>query len=349
MKKTEKKVKILRICICAALIVLCIGVYCFIKYNTPKKPENIVLAVLPDTQLYSEFLPEIFDSQTQWIADHKESENISFVLHVGDIVNRAYIPTEWENASNSMAILDAEEVPFVAVTGNHDVDCEAALINEDVYYDDIRIDRELYPKYFPKERFAQMETFGEMSEDGYNQYHILPCGDGEIMIMALDWMPSERTMKWVEDVLNKNADIPTIIVKHDFIYPRKKDRTASIAPANEACEKQWEVFSKHNQIFMIINGHYTGSDHGIIKNSFDNDVYVAVVDYQSKYHGGNGWMRLLTLDFENNTINGVTFSPFVMQIPENDRTENDVESLRDEYNEFQFPFNLQGRFDAIWN
>lgn len=334
--------------VCAAIGVLCGIVFGLLRLRTKELPDQTVFAILPDTQLYSQFMPEIFDAQTQWIADHAEKEDIAFVLHVGDITNKAYIPTQWENASHAMSILDENSIPYVTVTGNHDVDDEASKIDLDVYYDDLRIDRELYPIYFSEKRFSAMATFGGMSENGYNQYHFISCGDGEIMVLALDWMPSEETMDWVQTILSQYPNTPTIVVKHDFIQPRK-DRSQSIAPANEECSKQWEIFSQYDQIFMIINGHYTGSDHGILKNQFGNDVYVAVIDYQGKYHGGNGWMRLLTLDFAENTINGVTFSPYVMTIPEEARTEDDIVYLDDEYNEFQFPFDLRTRFTEIWN
>ena len=55
------------------------------------------IVLLPDTQRYSQNFPETFRNQTRWIVDNKERRNIAFVLHEGDIVNRATIP-EWENA-----------------------------------------------------------------------------------------------------------------------------------------------------------------------------------------------------------------------------------------------------------
>lgn len=333
---------------CAAIVVLCGIVFGLLRLRTKELPDQTVLAILPDTQLYAQFMPEIFDAQTQWIADHAEEEEIAFVLHLGDIINKPYSTTQWENASHSMSILDEKNIPYVTVTGNHDVDDEAAMIAQSAYYDDLRIDREPYPVYFPEERFSAMETFGGMSENGYNQYHFIPCGDGEIMVLALDWLPSEETMDWAQAILNQYPHTPTIVVKHDFIQPRK-DRSQPIAPANEECSKQWDIFSQYDQIFMIINGHHSGADHGILTNEFGNDVYVAVLDYQNKHHGGNGWMRLLTLDFEQNTINGVTFSPYVMTLPEEAQTEDDIVYLDDEYNEFQFPFDLRTRFTAIWN
>ena len=53
--------------------------------------------MLPDTQFYSERLPEYFHDQTRWVADHGAEENVVFVTHVGDIVNNGdERPEEWE-------------------------------------------------------------------------------------------------------------------------------------------------------------------------------------------------------------------------------------------------------------
>ena len=43
------------------------------------------IAVIPDTQMYVERYPEIFEAQMQWIIDNQESENIIYVSHLGDL------------------------------------------------------------------------------------------------------------------------------------------------------------------------------------------------------------------------------------------------------------------------
>jgi hypothetical protein len=76
------------------------------------------LVLLPDTQVYSQNFPGVFDSQTAWILNNARSRNIRYVFHLGDIVNVNSIP-EWENARRSMGALDGK-VPYALVPGNHD-------------------------------------------------------------------------------------------------------------------------------------------------------------------------------------------------------------------------------------
>jgi hypothetical protein len=83
--------------------------------------------ILPDTQYYygdqgagnfSKWL-----AQMNWIRDHAESDNLRYVLHLGDITDQADHSsthlTQWKLATS---ICDGimEKVPLALVTGNHD-------------------------------------------------------------------------------------------------------------------------------------------------------------------------------------------------------------------------------------
>ncbi len=314
-----------------------------------KEPENITFAVLPDTQLYSESMPQIYDAQTKWIADNAKQENIRFVLHVGDIVNNAFNMEHWENSLAAMKTLEDAGIPYAVVTGNHDVDYKAAGMEMEEYYDDIRREGENFLVYYPEEKFQEMETYGGHSENGYNQYHFVKCGDYTILVLALDWLPSQETLEWARKLLAEYSNMPTIVLKHDFIKPRAGTTEDPELPvlSCEETEKQWEIFREYDQIFMILNGHYSGIDHGILENAHGNDVFVAVADFQSDRRGGNGMMQLLDLNFEGGCIEVETFSPYIMQLPESERHENDVEYLEGPNAAFEQEFDLLGRFEEI--
>ena len=53
---------------------------------------NFTIIGLPDTQYYTDIrhggTPAHFTAQTQWIADNKDSLNIVFVAHLGDVVQK---------------------------------------------------------------------------------------------------------------------------------------------------------------------------------------------------------------------------------------------------------------------
>ena len=59
----------------------------------PPLPEGAFsIVALPDTQAYSAGAPEIFAAEMQWILDNIDRQNIVFVTHLGDIVDRNAAP-----------------------------------------------------------------------------------------------------------------------------------------------------------------------------------------------------------------------------------------------------------------
>src|SRR4249919_660089 len=97
---------------------------------------DFTIVVLPDTQNYSQYYPQIFDSQTQWIASNAAAQNIKLVIGEGDIVNVSTSPTQWANAVHSIGILDQAQMPYALAIGNHDYDTlppanrQATLFNQ---------------------------------------------------------------------------------------------------------------------------------------------------------------------------------------------------------------------------
>jgi 2',3'-cyclic-nucleotide 2'-phosphodiesterase (5'-nucleotidase family) len=84
-------------------------------------PGDFTVVALPDTQFYSSTYPQIFASQTQWIANNATQLNIQLVLGLGDIVDGGGVTTQWQNADAAMRILDGK-VPYLMAMGNHDFD-----------------------------------------------------------------------------------------------------------------------------------------------------------------------------------------------------------------------------------
>jgi len=67
---------------------------------------DFTVAVLSDTQNYSEKYPDVFHGQTKWLAENARRERIVFATHVGDIVqNGGVAPGEWDVAAAAMARL----------------------------------------------------------------------------------------------------------------------------------------------------------------------------------------------------------------------------------------------------
>jgi hypothetical protein len=96
-------------------------------YGRPATGDDFFIVVLPDTQFYSESYPQTFAAQTQWIVGTRNSANIAYVAHVGDIVNSSAVTAQWINADAAMGQLDdpaatgfLDGIPYGVAPGNHD-------------------------------------------------------------------------------------------------------------------------------------------------------------------------------------------------------------------------------------
>src|SRR5438105_9182660 len=111
-------------------------------------PGSFTVAVLPDTQFYSETYPESYLMQTRWLVENQAKRNIACVLHLGDITNRN-TPREWQNAAKAMKQLDGH-LPYFFCTGNHDYGAGGGCKDRSTHLD----------TYFPVAQFKNRPTFG---------------------------------------------------------------------------------------------------------------------------------------------------------------------------------------------
>ena len=116
-------------------------------------PGDFTVVVLPDPQNYSQYNPGIFDAQTQWIAANAVAQNIQVVLDVGDTIGNAMDSTEWQNANQSIAILDQSEVPYAIAIGNHDYDTSPPTNRQATYFN----------QYFGPSRYLGKPYYGPSS------------------------------------------------------------------------------------------------------------------------------------------------------------------------------------------
>ncbi len=115
---------------------------------------SFTIAVLPDTQNYSEKYPEQYLAQTNWIVESCKRRNIACVLHLGDITNRNS-PEEWKVATKAMSQLDGV-VPYFMVPGNHDYSAGGGCK-----------DRQCgLTASFPPAKFKELPTFGGSLRQG---------------------------------------------------------------------------------------------------------------------------------------------------------------------------------------
>lgn len=281
------------------------------------EPFKIVL--LPDTQMYSEKFPEIFRAQTAWIAENADS--FAFVLHQGDITNRNSVE-QWENAVSALKLLE-DKIPFTFVAGNHDLGINGSANNRE---------SDLLNKYLPYSRFSKKEGFGGAYEEGKmdNTWHTFKAGGLDWLILSLEFGPRNKVLEWAGTVISEHPSHNVIINTHAYMFTdntrmnHKKEHSwvpqnygvgkATGEDAANDGEMMWEkLVGAHPNVLMVVSGHVLNSGVGtqVSTGTNGNKVYQMLANYQMKQKGGNGYLRILTIDPKNRKISVKTYSPYL--------------------------------------
>jgi hypothetical protein len=271
-----------------------------------QEPFSIVM--LPDTQFYSERLPEYFHDQTRWVADHGAEENVVFVTHVGDIVNNGdERPEEWEVANEAMSRLDGI-VPWGVAIGNHDYD-----------RGEPRGRATKFLEVFGPARYEGQDAYQGASANGLNTYHAFKAGGSLYLIFHMEADIPDETIAWAESVMERHR-LPTIVSTHIYLDDRTSARTAEayyLRDRGNSGEEIWQKFIRKNpQIFMVLCGHWAtagGEWRQVSKNDAGGDVFEVLADYQTRENGGDGWLRIIRFEPAENKIWFRTYSPSLEQ------------------------------------
>lgn len=266
------------------------------------------IAMLPDTQRYSEQRPDLFFAQTKWIKQNARRENIRFVTHVGDLVqNRSKNPSEWKAADEAMAVLDGV-VPYGVAIGNHDYDSGDG-VNKGI--------ATMYLQYFdPDKRFKGRPGYGGASPNRLNSYHLLSAGGIDFVMLYLEVDAPDDALAWAKGVLDQYPTRAAIVSIHTYMRHRGKEggretKREYRKDGNDG-EDIWQKFVRCNpQIFMVLCGHVGGlvEYHQISKNDAGADVLEMLADYQGRENGGDGWLRLIRFVPASREIQMRTYSP----------------------------------------
>lgn len=295
-----------------------------VRVDQPYKPAEPVsyvdgawtLAVMPDTQYYSESHPEHFYNQTQWIADQAEALRIQHVLHVGDVVNVGMVhPEQWEVPDKAFAHLDGR-VPYGVIPGNHDYNDNSGASSRDTHLNNI----------ITPQRLAKGGTLVELMDPKVinNQALQFQVNGQKWLLLGLEFGPDDKTLKWADGVLKKYADHNAIIFTHAYLYQdgTRYDEATKDQPWNPLRykpfgggndgEMMWtKVFRDAPNVRMVTGGHVLGDGLGYLvsKTTPGHQAHQFLQNYQVLPEGGQGYLRLYEFHPDGKTVQAKTYSP----------------------------------------
>lgn len=294
----------------------------------PDKPSkgSFTIAVLPDTQNYSEKHPETYLTQTRWIAEQCKDRNIACVLHLGDVTNRNS-SAEWKNASRAMETLDGV-IPYFMVPGNHDYSVNGSCQDRNCGLSET----------FPVEKFKDLPTFGGVYDREpqrmENSFHLFSAGGRDFLSLCLEFGPRKDVIRWANEVVRQHTNRAAILTTHAFIYfddsrynwtqygtkqswnPHNYGIAKSTGDDVSDGEELWnDLIAKHENFILTLNGHVLGDGLGrmVSKTPAGRDVHQMLVNFQMRPNGGDGWLRLLEFHQDGKTVDIFDYSPTLNQ------------------------------------
>nr|WP_245345393.1 metallophosphoesterase [Halobacillus andaensis] len=269
---------------------------------------------MSDTQYYSKRHPNIYKSMVEWIAKNKEELSIPYVIHTGDIVHNWDDERQWQYADESTKVLENAEIPYGVLAGNHDID----LKNKDYTP---------FSKYYGHSKFKNQLYYGSSYKDNRGHYDLVSVNGNNFIMIYMSWGIGQEEIDWVNEVLENHPDHMAFINLHQYLLP-----TGKRSRLGEDLYEQ--VIEPNENVVATLSGHYYGTatkvdaidDNGDGKP--DRKVHQMFANYQGGPEGGQGYMRLLHVNQEENKIHVKTYSPYL-----NDYNYYDIEKYpgKDEF------------------
>lgn len=315
----------------------------------PESP-RFTLAVMPDTQFMywggqGSINPEPQEASFRYIIGESGDaggDNIVFMAHLGDLTEDGET-SSFQAVDQAFGILDSQGVAYSVLAGNHDVSG-----------DDSRGATPYLNTMGPR-RFRNSPTFAGADATGYNTAHIFRAAGREWLVLAMDWRSSAQGFAWANEFIKAHPTLPVILTTHeivgstydDNVYPYLSGDPENNAEMSGYGQQVWDDLVKDNdQIFLTLNGHYWPPGRMTTKNTAGNDVHLHITNYQNRYFGGGGMIRLYHFDLDRDTIDVETVSPWALSRGQAERNTLAAQEARltTPVDYFSMPIDFERRF-----
>jgi formylglycine-generating enzyme required for sulfatase activity len=333
--------------------------------------ENFSVVALPDTQNYTSISSptDTFTRQTQWVRDNRETLNIRFLTHLGDIVNSPTATSQWTRATDAMNLLN-NQLAYGTCPGNHDLggNDQPGSATPSFYlsrFGPNPTHTSSVGRWVDPSTNQTYDWYRGSSPRGYSSYQIVPVNGRDFMFLHLDHDCPDEDMAWAASVLSAHPRTLTMIITHNYLAETggsgffgtgtgERGYTAqpnvSIGPDRNKPQEVFNALVKpFNQVYMVICGHMFAIYNLEKFNDAGNNVHEVVCDYQSLPNGGNGFLRIMEFRPSENRILNSTYSPTLGRYI-NPNLAADRQGMLDLHDpnggEFELALDFEHRFDS---
>jgi hypothetical protein len=271
-------------------------------------PEDFTVVMLPDSQYYcsggNDGSPEMFLAQTEWIVAQREALNITWVAHVGDIVNNADEEDQWLVADEAMSVLEdpattglADGIPYGIAPGNHDQDPAG----------DPEGSTALYNQTFGVGRFEERGYYGgHLGDDNDDHWGSFSAAGMDFLVIDLEYDQAGEdgeVLAWADALIEAHPEHWVIVNAHHLIEQS--------GVLSEQGQLVYAALGHHEHLLLMLSGHLTAEVWRSDPAGETGTVYTVMADYQFDGEGGAGWLRVLTFSPAEGLIRNTTHSPWL--------------------------------------
>jgi hypothetical protein len=161
-------------------------------------------------------------------------------------------------------------------------------------------------------------------------------GGFDWLILCLEFGPRNKILEWAGEVIQNHPNHKVIINTHAYMYSDDsrmdhetgdawvpQDYGVGKGTGEDAVndgEMMWKkLTSQHPNVLLTFNGHvlHDGTGKLVSEGVHGNKVYQMLANYQGGVEGsekgGNGFLRIVTIDTEGKKISVKTYSPYIDQ------------------------------------
>lgn len=290
--------------------------------------------IFPDLQNMTYYAPADSRAMFNWVVANKNIENIKAVIGVGDITNFNTLP-EWDTASAQFGLLDAANIPYVAVVGNHDYGNG---------FNPAPRDATNYLSRFGPSRYTSSTWYkghypGSSNENFYVSFEV---GRRKFFVLALEFLPRDAVLTWAGNLLDslQTADPTRDVIITTHAYQSWTGQLANDTTvysintygmtSDNTGQDMWDkLVKKHENIRYVFNGHFIVFDYyngvqqpspakgltGLIQATGENGNLVnqIFVNYQDDTAGGRGYFMRLKFKPTTNKVDVSFYSAVLNQ------------------------------------
>lgn len=320
---------------------------------------SFTIAVIPDTQAYrgrdTKFDPTsdedvsnpIFQTITDWIVKNRHQQNIVFVSHVGDIVDKN-VPEQWAVARQCMDPIHGV-IPYGITVGNHDMVTSG--------------NSSLFQTHFPKSRFEGFAWYGgsfhpdrpkqTVSGNNANSFQKIRAQNSDLLFLHLECNAPDDVLVWANRIIASHPTHRVIVTTHMDLGPidhpttnqgyltdpkgRMDWKKCHASRGNTAVQMWDKCFKRHQNLFLVCSGDQSRSQamHLSAPGDHGNAVHSCLSDYSS-----DGSLRLYRFIPQENRVDVITFNTDRDHLT---RTTKLIPEERD--HQFSFEYSMQLRFN----